>query len=134
MPARKTSTSQKRKVSEARPRYQTRGLRRTSSRRDTILVKCKRILTQMYGWRMKGIILYGSSARRQASPSSDIDLLVLLVPPVDYLVELRRLVDALYPIQLESDRLISAKPASVKDFEAGKISLYRNAKREGIAV
>jgi len=40
----------------------------------------------------------------------------------------------LYPVQLESKQLISAKPASASDFELGTISLYRNARREGVAV
>ena len=73
-------------------------------------------------------------ARDQATPDSDIDLLVLLSKPFDYFQELRQIVDLLYPIQLESDRLLSTKPAPVDEFEAGSIQLYRNAKREGILV
>ena len=73
-------------------------------------------------------------ARGQTNPASDIDLLVLLAPPFDYFAELRQVVEILYPIQLDSERLISAKPASSEDFEAGNISLYRNAKREGITM
>jgi len=63
-----------------------------------------------------------------------MDLLVLLDPPVDYFAKLWNLVETLYPVQLESKRLISAKPVSVSDFETGTTSLYRNAKKEGIAV
>jgi uncharacterized protein len=102
--------------------------------RNRILVKCKKTLVQTYGKRLKGVILYGSMARKSSTLSSDMDLLILLDPPVDYFAELRNLVDILYPVQLESKRLISAKPVSVSDFETGKTSLYRNAKREGIAV
>jgi hypothetical protein len=40
----------------------------------------------------------------------------------------------LYPIQLGSDRLISAKPALQDEFERGSLQLYRNAKREGTLV
>ena len=87
-----------------------------------------------YGKRLKGVILYGSLARGQALPESDIDLLVLLDAPLDYFAELRQLVDVLYPTQLESDQLISAKPVLLKDFEMGTLSLYRNARREGVAV
>ena len=76
-------------------------------------------------------MLYGSLARDQSEPGSDIDLLVLLQGPVDYFRELRDIVDLLYPIQLETDRLISAKPAPVDEFERGSIQLYRNARREG---
>jgi predicted nucleotidyltransferase len=122
-----TKSSKPKKASEARSVYKT-------PRRNRILVKCKKTLVQTYGERLKGVILYGSMARKNSTPSSDMDLLVLLAPPVDYFTELRNLVDALYPVQLESKRLISAKPVSVKDFETGSISLYRNAKREGVAV
>ncbi len=101
---------------------------------NSILQKCKETLSQYYGSRLKGIILYGSAARGDAIPSSDIDLLILLSSPLDYFVELRQIVDLLYPIQLESEQLISAKPALASDYEVGKISLYRNARREGVAV
>lgn len=80
------------------------------------------------------MILYGSMARGDNTTSSDIDLLVLLDQPLDYFMELRQLVNVLYPIQLESEQLISAKPVSFKDFELGTVSLYRNARREGVAV
>jgi len=67
----------------------------------------------------------------QPDCTSDIDLLVLLNRPFDYFRELRRIVELLYPAQLESEQLISAKPALVDEFEQGVIQLYRNAKREG---
>ncbi len=100
----------------------------------TVVRKCKEALSEYYGARLKGVILYGSVARGEALQSSDIDLLVLLSPPLDYFAELRQIVDLLYPIQLESERLISAKPALASDYEMGSISLYRNARREGVAV
>jgi len=37
----------------------------------------------------KGVVMYVSAARDEASPFSDIDLLVLLGQPFDYLRELR---------------------------------------------
>jgi predicted nucleotidyltransferase len=96
--------------------------------------KCRTILERHYGSRFKGLVLYGSVARNQASPHSDIDLLVLLGEPFDYFRELRQIVDLLYSVQLDTDQLISALPAPVDEFEAGSIQLYRNAKREGILV
>ena len=94
--------------------------------------RCKNILESHYGPRMKGLILYGSVARDQESTGSDIDLLVLLSEPFDHFVELRRIIELLYPIQLESEQLISAKPAATEEFEFGMLQLYRNAKREGL--
>jgi len=101
---------------------------------NQIIQKCKEVLAKQYGKRLKGVILYGSMVRGESTAASDIDLLVLLEQPLDYFVELRQLVDVLYSVQLESEQLISAKPVSVNDFEAGSISLYRNARREGVAV
>ena len=95
---------------------------------------CRTILESHYGSQFRGLILYGSVAREETTPASDIDLLVLLSEPFDYFQELRRIVDLLYTVQLDSDQLISAMPASVNEFEAGSIQLYRNAKREGILV
>jgi predicted nucleotidyltransferase len=96
-----------------------------------ILKTCKEVLAEHYGSQFKALLLYGSIARNQSGPASDIDLLVLLNRPFDYFRELRRIVELLYPTQLESEQLISAKPASLDDFEQGVIQLYRNAKREG---
>ena len=94
--------------------------------------KCKEVLLSHYGDRLAGVLLFGSSARGDGSPESDLDLLVLLQTPLDYFGELRSLSDLLYPVQLEEERLISAKPAAVDAFERGEIQLYRNAKREGL--
>ncbi len=99
-----------------------------------ILGRCKKNLAGYYGKRLAGLLLYGSQIRQQSDPESDIDLLVLLRGPMDYFHELHTIVELLYPVQLESDRLISAKPALVDDFEDGSIQLYRTAKREGMLV
>jgi predicted nucleotidyltransferase len=99
-----------------------------------ILEKCKAALKRHYRSQFKGLVLYGPVARREAGSGSDIDLLVLLSRPFDYLHEVRAIVEVLYPIQLESERLISAKPAPLDDFERGDLSLYRNARQEGVFV
>ncbi|MCL6539783.1 MAG: nucleotidyltransferase domain-containing protein [Roseiflexus sp.] len=101
---------------------------------NEVVKKCKMALESHYGAQLKGVILYGSTARNQADSMSDIDLLILLGQPFDYFSELRQVIDVLYPIQLESERLISARPVSLEEFERGSIQLYRNAKREGIFV
>jgi uncharacterized protein len=99
---------------------------------DPIIPKCKEILEKHYGDRFAGLILYGSQARGQAEVGSDIDLLVLLQGPFDYFQEIWNLVELLYPLQLESDRLLSVKPAAVQDFQAGILQFYRQARREGV--
>ncbi|OGG52770.1 MAG: hypothetical protein A3F84_10095 [Candidatus Handelsmanbacteria bacterium RIFCSPLOWO2_12_FULL_64_10] len=101
---------------------------------DQLLKQCKKTLEDHYGTRFAGLILFGSLARNEADSFSDIDLLVLLNEPFDYFQELRTISDMLYPLQLESDHLISARPAAVDEFERGHLQLYRNARREGVAL
>lgn len=100
----------------------------------TTLARCRKALVEHYGQRLAGLVLYGSTARGTAWRESDLDLLVLLHGDFDYFAELRTLTAVLYPVQLESDRLISARPASLTEFEAGALQLYRNVAREGLRV
>ena len=102
--------------------------------RKDLLQRCKRILEEHYGPSLEGLLIYGSVARGEYEIGSDIDLLVLLKEPFDYFQELRQIVELLYPVQLESEYLISAKPAAAEAFEDGELQLYRNAKREGVLV
>ena len=101
---------------------------------DQIIRRCKLVLQDHYGARLRGVVVYGSAARQQAGPESDIDLLVLLTQPFNYFEETRRIIELLYPIQLEAEYLNSAKPVFVQDYEQGRFQLYRTAQREGIPV
>lgn len=97
-----------------------------------LLTQARERLEEHYGPRLAGLVLHGSVARGTAETESDIDLLVLLRDELDYF-ELRTVVDLLYPLELEFERVISGLPAAVEDYEAGSLQLYRNAAREGFA-
>lgn len=99
-----------------------------------LLARIKTRLQDVYGDRLRGIVLYGSEVRDEATLESDIDILVLLTGPVALGKDLRTIIHALYPLQLESERLIDATPVDIDVYEAGEFALYRNAKREGVAV
>lgn len=99
-----------------------------------LVQSCKKLLADHYGPRFRRLILYGSMARGTADPESDIDLLVLLDGPFDFFAELEVLVGLIDDLQLASDRFISVKPARAEDFENGRIQLYRNALKEGVAI
>ena len=101
---------------------------------DPILLKCRAVLEALYGDRLKGVVLYGSTARGEATAESDIDLLVLLEGPVNVAAEIRRIWDELYPVQLECDREISIRPADAASYERGESILYQNIHEEGVPV
>ena len=99
-----------------------------------IIQHSKERLSAHYGDRFARLILYGSEARGDSMSGSDIDLLVLLRGSFNRLNELRAIVDVLYPLQLETDRLLSARPVALEDYESMRLQLYRNVKEEGVAV
>jgi predicted nucleotidyltransferase len=85
-----------------------------------------------FGGRLRGVILFGSRAREDHRPDSDLDLLVLLEGPLALSRDIGLAVDALYPLQLEVDFPIHALPVDVERFEARGRLFYRNAARDGI--
>lgn len=101
---------------------------------EELLNRIKERLKDTFGDRFKGLILYGSEARGEATDESDIDLLVLLTGPVKALGDLRIIVDALYPFQLEVDRPIHAMPADFSDYQVAEFSLYANVREEGVSL
>lgn len=99
---------------------------------DPILQKCRALLQGLYGARLHGVVLYGSCARGTEKTDSDIDLMVLLEGPVDAGQEIRRIWTVLYPLQLESARLLSVVPVDAALYNEGEYALYRQAQAEGV--
>ncbi len=98
-----------------------------------LLEEIKRRLKCVYETRLQGVILYGSQARGEETPESDIDVLVLLKAPIDFGRDLQRNLDALYPLSLELNRRISAKPVSAHDYETVDCPLFQRVRKEGVA-
>lgn len=89
-------------------------------------------LSKHYGKRLEGVVLFGSTARGDDREDSDVDLLVLLAPPLDYGLELAEIIRVLFPVSLKFGREISPKPALTRDYEEAEFPLYRSAKQDGV--
>ena len=102
--------------------------------RDELLAQIKKRLEDAFGSRFHGLVLYGSEARGEAGPDSDIDLMVLLEGPLRVWNDIRTAVDATYDLQLQQDRTFDLQPVDRTQYERGTFAYYRAAKQDGIVV
>lgn len=98
------------------------------------LVHLKRILRKMYGERFRGLYLYGSYARGDATLDSDVDTLITLAGPVQPYQELDRLSQSLAHLCLRYDLLITAYPIPEAWLHERASPLFENIRREGIRI
>jgi predicted nucleotidyltransferase len=91
-------------------------------------------LRGLYGDRSRQVLLFGSWARGDAHPESDIDLLVVLDEVKAVWGELRRMDSILWPLSLDNDTVISATPVAAADLKQATIPILIRAQAEGQAV
>jgi len=105
----------------------------------TINPKLKSILAQLqqqlktcYGDRLVKLILFGSQARGDAQPDSDIDILVVLEGTVNPGEEIENTGQIVADLSLENDVVISRLFISQDQFMNRATPLLRNIRKEGI--
>jgi len=99
-----------------------------------LLKDLKASLVNLYGDRLFAMILFGSQARGEANPDSDIDVMAVLNDPVNVAEEIYRMSDVRYRFLNDYGELVSIIPTNKSKFLASTSSLIRVVKREGIKV
>ncbi|MFH1387405.1 MAG: nucleotidyltransferase domain-containing protein [bacterium] len=91
-------------------------------------------LGNIYHQRVRHLFLFGSYARGEALPSSDVDVAMIVDDfknPTDEIKNTSEIVSAL---SLKNNILISLHPIREKDYLTRKTSLILNLKKEGIPI
>lgn len=87
-----------------------------------------------YSEQIAEIILYGSQARGEAEPESDIDLLIVMKYAFDYAEEIEKTSDFIQELSLKYDTVISRAFVSEQRFNQEKSPFLLNVHREGIVL
>jgi len=100
--------------------------------RPGFFLRLQDALLDAFGNRYYGLVLYGSQARGDVGPDSDVDVLVLLDGPVNVVDDSNRAIEASYEVALEIEEPLSLIVASAQDFEHSERSFYRNVREEAL--
>jgi predicted nucleotidyltransferase len=105
-----------------------------TERVQTVVQDVARRLSELYGERLRGVVLYGSRARGDASDDSDFDFLVLLDGVDDFGADVRQISAIASELSLEFDTVVSALPVAEARFLEEETPLFLNARRKAIVV
>jgi predicted nucleotidyltransferase len=105
-----------------------------SGKVQTVLAELRRRLEQLYGVRLVKLVLFGSQARGDAAPDSDIDVLVVLRGPVEPSREIHRASPVTASVSLDNDVVISCVYVSEERYNADRGPLLLNVRADGVPV
>ncbi len=101
---------------------------------ETIVSRLKTSLERTYGSRLRGLYVYGSFARGDQRPGSDLDVAMILDDFERPWIEIQRTSHVVAELSLECGRTISLIPVRATDWAEREKPLIRNIQREGVAV
>jgi predicted nucleotidyltransferase len=91
-------------------------------------------LRRMYGDRLQAVLLFGSWARGDAHPESDIDLLVVLDRVESVWDELRQMEPILWRHSFGNDTVVTALPVASDALAERRSPVLTRAQAEGLPV
>jgi predicted nucleotidyltransferase len=106
----------------------------TDERLAAILAALRRELDRALGHQLAQVVLFGSRARGDARPDSDIDVLIVVRGAVDHADLMRRTSEPVARVSLDNDVVVARVFASQSQYQTGQSAFLRNVRREGVPV
>ena len=99
-----------------------------------VLKELRRRFEALYGDRLVQLVLFGSRARGDAEPDSDIDVLVVLHGSVNAGEEIGRTGGIVAELSLKNDVVLSCLFMDYERYQHRNGPLLRNIRKEGVPV
>jgi predicted nucleotidyltransferase len=97
-----------------------------------LMKELKAGLVRIYGDRLKGVYLYGSYARGDYRPGSDVDVMILLSDYKNYWKELRRSSQLASDVSLEYEVTVSRLLIKEVQWQESAMPVVRNIHKDGL--
>lgn len=98
-----------------------------------LMTEIKSGLDRTYGERLKGVYLFGSRARGEGDPDSDVDVLVVLDEVSHYYGELERTAELVSTLSLRYDVSISRVFLPLAEWREGEGPFVLTAREDAVA-
>jgi len=99
----------------------------------SLLVELREELRQLYGGRLRGVYVFGSHARGDFDPESDLDLLVVLDDFASYAAEVDRTAEVASRLSLHYGVSVSQVFLREVEWTSSDSPFVRNVRDEAIA-
>ncbi len=107
-------------------------MRLDQSKLKAIVREYREELERLFGDQLVRVTLYGSFARGEGRPDSDIDILCVLRTPFDYYEAIRKSSELTARLSLAHDVVLSRVFVSEEDLKTRGLPFFMNIRREGI--
>ena len=101
---------------------------------NQILREIKQGLLPLYGEQLKGVYAFGSYARGEQVPESDLDILIVLTDYYSYSAEIKRTGELISYLSLAYNVSISRKFMKEDNWVEGDTALLRSVRAEAVAI
>jgi predicted nucleotidyltransferase len=103
-------------------------------RLEQLLAELRTELQALYGERLERLLLFGSQARGDATPESDVDVMVVLRGEIDTGQEIERFTELRAELSLAYDTILSMVFVSLERYSHENSPFLLNVKREAEVV
>ena len=101
---------------------------------SVILPEVRRELARLLGDKLTGVYLFGSCARGEQRPDSDVDVLLVLSDEFEYGEMIERTSQVISDLSLKHDKVISRAFMTAEEFERGLSPFLSNIREEAVPI